>query len=231
MKKFDHIFFDLDNTLWDFDRNSAEALHELFHKYDLNSLGVPSFTIFFEKYKERNEMMWEQYRLGKIDKATLRNDRFSLTFWDLGLEANTAPKELADEYISISPQKSYLFPHAHEVLTYLKEKYTLHIITNGFEEAQHIKLKAADLTKYFSEIIISEHTGYKKPDIKIFEYAVTLANTSADRCLMVGDGLEVDIIGAIDAGWSAVFFNPGKKEHKQSLVYEIESLDELRAIL
>jgi putative hydrolase of the HAD superfamily len=225
MKKYDHIFFDLDNTLWDFDRNSAEALEELFHKYKLMELGVPSFEIFLDKYKSRNEMMWEQYRLGKIDKITLRDKRFSLTFWDIGLDSELAPAELSEDYLKISPTKNYLFPHAHEVLSVLQKKYTLHIITNGFEEAQHIKLKSADLSKYFSNIIISEHTGYKKPDIKIFQYAEQSVNTTPDKCLMIGDGLIVDILGAQSAGWDTVYFNPSGISHEEFPTYEIKSLD------
>jgi putative hydrolase of the HAD superfamily len=231
MKNYRHIFFDLDNTLWDFNRNSSEVLHELFHKYNLSELGVPSFEIFLDKYRSRNEMMWEQYRLGIIDKITLRDQRFSLTFWDLGLDSELAPRELAEEYIRISPTKNYLFPHTHEVLRYLREKYTLHIITNGFEEAQHIKLKSADLTEYFTNIIISEHTGYKKPDIRIFQYAASSANANASECVMVGDGLQVDVIGAIEAGWDAIFFNPGKTEHNENPTWEINSLEKLMEIL
>jgi putative hydrolase of the HAD superfamily len=231
MKKYFHIFFDLDNTLWDFDRNSAEVLEELFHKYKLTELGVTSFELFFNKYRLRNEMLWEQYRLGKIDKITLRDTRFSLTFWDLGLDSELAPPQLSEEYIKISPTKNYLFPHAHEVLEYLYAKYTLHIITNGFEEAQHIKLKSADLTKYFSNIIISEHTGFRKPDIRIFQYSAESANTTPDKCLMVGDGLIVDILGAQEAGWDAVYFNPLKTPHSEKPTYEISSLDSLILIL
>jgi putative hydrolase of the HAD superfamily len=231
MKNYSDIFFDLDNTLWDLDRNALETLHELFHKYRLTDLGVPSFEIFFEKYKLRNEMMWEQYRLGKIDKVTLRDDRFSLTFWDMGLDAELAPKELAAEFIRNAPRKKYLFPHAHEILGYLQEKYSLHIITNGFEEAQHIKLQSADLTKYFKNIIISEHTGFKKPDVKIFHYASESANCVAENCVMVGDSLAVDIVGAQEAGWDTVYFNPGKIPHEGNPTHEIVSLDLLRNIL
>jgi putative hydrolase of the HAD superfamily len=230
MKKYSHLFFDLDNTLWDFDRNSRETLEELFHKYNLAELGVPSFEIFIDKYKARNEMMWEQYRLGKIDKVTLRDKRFSLTFWDIGLDAELAPRELSEEYIRIGPTKNYLFPHAHEVLSHLKEKFTLHIITNGFEEAQHIKLKAADLGKYFSNIIISEHTGYRKPDVRIFHYASDSANAKAEECVMIGDGLEVDVLGANEAGWDSVYFNPAGVTHNEKPTYEIRSLDELMGI-
>ncbi len=231
MKKYTDIFFDLDNTLWDLDTNASETLLELYHKFNLIELGVPSFEVFFEKYKLRNEMMWEQYRLGKIDKITLRDTRFSLTFWDMGLDSELAPKELASEFIRIGPRKSKLFPHAHEVLTYLKEKYVLHIITNGFEEAQHIKLQSSDLTKYFKNIIISEHTGFKKPDIRIFQYSAESANASPENCLMVGDSLLVDVIGAQDAGWDAVYFNPAGTPHDLKPTYEIESLDLLKNIL
>lgn len=231
MKTYRHIFFDLDNTLWDFNRNSAEVLEELYHKYNLTDLGVPSFEIFLDKYKIRNEMMWEQYRLGKIDKVTLRDNRFSMTFWDLGLDSELAPLELSQEYIRISPTKNYLFPHAHEVLAYLGEKYKLHIITNGFEEAQHIKMKSADLTKYFSNIIISEHTGFRKPDVRIFHYSAEGAKATSDECVMIGDGLLVDIIGARDAGWDTVYFNPEKIPHTENPTYEISSLDSLIKLL
>ena len=176
-------------------------------------------------------MMWEQYRLGKIDKETLRNKRFAFTFWDMGLDADLAPPALAEDYISISPKKNYLFPHAHEVLSYLREKYTLHIITNGFQEAQYIKLDSADLSKYFEEIIISEHTGFKKPDVKIFYHSLEKANATAEECLMIGDGLEVDVIGALNAGWDADFFNPGKIKHNEKVTFEISSLDELKNFL
>lgn len=227
MSKYKHLFFDLDNTLWDFERNSTEALTELYHKYSLQKLGVSSLEVFLEKYKERNAMMWDEYRLGKIDKATLRDKRFQLTFWDMGLDAETAPNELPDEYLRISPRKTHLFPHAHETLSYLCSKYTLHIITNGFVEAQEIKLQASDLEKYFAEIIISEHTGYKKPDINIFNYSMQKAGASADECVMIGDGLDVDIAGARNAGWDTVYFNPFEIPHTDSVTFEIKSLDEL----
>ncbi len=231
MKKYKHIFFDLDHTLWDFDKNSTETLMELFNKYELTTLGVTSFEQFHAAYKQRNELMWDEYRLGKIDKATLRDKRFIFTFWDMGLDPDTAPLGLSDDYIKISPSRKHLFPHSHEVLTYLKEKYKLHIITNGFEEAQHIKLESSDLKKYFEEIIISEHTGFKKPDIRIFKHSEQLTKANQEECIMVGDGLEVDVLGALAAGWDAVFFNPYKNAHKENLKYEISSLDELTKIL
>lgn len=226
-----HIFFDLDNTLWDFKKNSREVLTELYHTFQLQALGVPTPEIFINAYEERNGMMWEQYRLGKINKPALRDHRFRLTFWDMGLDASLAPRELGAEYIRISPTKPYLIPHTHEILSYLNEKYTLHIITNGFAEAQSVKLRVSELEKYFTEIIISEHTGFKKPDKSIFEYALGKAGAVAEQSLMVGDGLEADILGAMVAGLDTVFFNPEKIPHDSVPTWEIESLSELKNIL
>ncbi|HNQ62148.1 MAG TPA: YjjG family noncanonical pyrimidine nucleotidase [Bacteroidia bacterium] len=230
-KTYRHIFFDLDNTIWDFEQNSREALIEIYHKHDLPRLGVKSVELFIDKYRERNEMMWEQYRLGTIDKTTLRDKRFALTFWDMGLDAEAAPAALADDYLSISPKKTILFPHAHEVLGYLAEKYKLHIITNGFEEAQSIKMQESKLLPYFEEVIISEHTGFRKPDNRIFEYALKKTMARAGESIMIGDGLEVDVLGALNAGMDAIYFNPEKKSHTEILTYEIKSLDELKSIL
>jgi len=229
--KYRHIFFDLDNTIWDFRRNSDETLRELYQTHQLDKLGVKSPEFFIEKYQARNELMWEQYRLGKITKEELRDQRFVYTFWDMGLEATIAPPELSGDYIRRSVTKSHLFPHAHETLSYLQSKYTLHIITNGFEEAQYIKLNSAGLEKYFVEIIISEHTGYKKPEKEIFIHSMQKAGSIESECLMVGDGLEVDVLGAMEAGWDAVYFNPLKLPHAEKPTYEIESLDELRNFL
>ncbi len=231
MKKYKHIFFDLDNTIWDFDSNWKEALSELYHKHRLEELGVTNLDHFISKYRERNEMMWDEYRLGKIDKPTLRDKRFELTFWDMGLDAETAPPELAAEYLYISPRKTNLFPHAHEVLSYLSKKYLLHIITNGFEEAQHIKMQESKLSPYFKEVIISEHTGFRKPDTKIFNYAMQKTGALDSESIMIGDSLEVDILGAKSAGWDTVFFNPGLKMHEEAVTYEIRSLEELIEIL
>ncbi len=226
-----HIFFDLDNTIWDFEKSSMATLSELFDKYELIKLGVPSFNAFVAAYKHRNELLWEQYRLGGIDKATLRNKRFAFTFWDMGLDPDSAPAGMADDYVLLGPRKTHLFPDAHETLQYLFEKYTLHIITNGFVEAQTIKMEVADLNKYFREIIISEHTGYKKPDIRIFDYSMKKANAAHEECLMIGDGLEVDVIGAQKAGWRAIYFNPQAIPHKEAPDREIKGLNELLSIL
>jgi putative hydrolase of the HAD superfamily len=232
LKKYRHIFFDLDNTLWDFDKNSSETLNELFIKYDLDKLGIKTPEHFISKYQERNAMMWEQYRLGKIDKDTLRNKRFEFTFWDMGIEAvEHIALKLSNDYVNAAPKRNHLFPDAVEVLEYLHKKYVLHIMTNGFHEAQFVKLDGTGIRKFFRNIIISEHVGYKKPDVNIFNYAVKSAETNAEACIMIGDGLEVDVLGAQNAGWDAVYFNPKKIPHTEVITHEIEKLGELMSIL
>lgn len=226
-----HLFFDLDNTLWDFETNSQETLTELYERHRLKELGVPTAGLFIETYRHRNQMMWEQYRLGKLTKESLRNDRFPLTFWDMGLDAALAPPALADDYVRESPRKNRLFPGAVETLGYLHGRYRLHIITNGFDEVQHIKLEASGIRQFFDAVIISEHTGYKKPDINIFRYAMDHTQSRAGECLMIGDGLEIDVLGAQNAGWHSVYFNPGKQAHDRHTTYEIHALPELRTFL
>ncbi|MFM7726677.1 MAG: HAD family hydrolase, partial [Flavobacteriales bacterium] len=122
-------------------------------------------------------------------------------------------------------------PHAHETLSYLKEKYVLHIITNGFLEAQTIKMEAAGLNQYFTEVVISEQTGFKKPDVRIFQHSMDKAGAIEKECLMVGDGLEVDVLGAQNAGWKAIYFNPKEVPHDSLPDVEIRSLNELQKIL
>lgn len=228
---YKHIYFDLDNTLWDFESNSKDTLIELYEKYSLQKLGIPSFEFFHEKYVERNTMMWEQYRLNKIDKETLRNKRFEFTFWDMGLDPELVPQGLSDDYVMAGPKRNKLYPQAKETLQYLSLKYKMHIITNGFEEVQHLKLQSSGIHHFFENIITSDHVGHKKPDPRIFEHALKATSARSDEVIMIGDGLEVDIAGARNAGWDTVFFNPLKLKHQQEVTYEIYSLEGLKAFL
>src|SRR5258706_195882 len=136
-KNYRHIFFDLDDTLRDFRTNSGESLRALYSKYALDkTAGISSVEEFISKYQERNVMMWEQYRLGAIDKTTLRSRRFELTFWDMGIDSSLVPPGMAEDYLAHLTSRSNLFPHTRETLEYLSAKYSLCIITNGFPDVQ-----------------------------------------------------------------------------------------------
>ncbi len=231
--KYKHIFFDLDRTLWDFDKSSRQAFQEIYEKYDLASKGVGSVNIFYDVYTLHNDKLWDDYRHGKLTKEDLRDKRFLLTLRDFGIDDQSLAEKLGNDYIRLSPLKANLFPQALNLLEYLYPKYKLHIITNGFSEVQEIKIKAADLGKYFDQIITSEEAGVKKPHIKIFEYALDLAGAKPEESLMVGDDYEVDILGAKAAGMDQALFDP-KAENitlTKSVDYYLVCLDELKAVL
>ncbi|WP_442589355.1 YjjG family noncanonical pyrimidine nucleotidase [Pedobacter sp. AW31-3R] len=222
-----HIFFDLDHTLWDFDRNAQETLTDLYEEYQLHSLGLHSCTEFIETYTENNQLLWSEYHMGRITKETLRAERFHKTFVQLGVHPEKVPAQFEDDYVRISPTKRNLFDGSEEVLAYLKERYTLHIISNGFKETTLTKMDLCNLNPYFSNVIISEDVGVNKPDKAIFEYALQKAGALKQESIMIGDSIEADIRGAQAYGIKAIFFNPLNKEKPEDVSWQITRLDEL----
>ena len=225
MKK--HIFFDLDHTIWDFDRNAEETLNELYHTHKLQELGLQSCSDFILKYTENNHQLWADYHLGKITKEFLRAERFSKTFIQLGIHPDSVPHQFEDDYVSISPTKTNLFEAAEEVLAYLQQKYSLHIISNGFKETTLTKMNLSNLNPYFENVIISEDVGVNKPNPQIFEYALDKAKATKAESIMIGDSLEADIYGALNFGMEAIFFNPLEKEKPVDVAKQITHLKEL----
>lgn len=231
MNEYKHIFFDLDQTIWDFETNSRETLIELADKYDFTSKGIHSIPTFLQEYFHINEKMWDDYRKGLVDKNRLRYGRFEDTLKKFHIDDKLLAQNIANDYISMAPFKTNMFPHTLEVLDYLKQKYTLHIITNGFEEVQYIKIKNCGIEPYFEHVITSEKAGFTKPDIRIFHYSMQTAKTNSTNSLMIGDNIDADIIGARNAGIHQVYFNPSGLAHTEDITYEIKSLKELMAFL
>jgi putative hydrolase of the HAD superfamily len=229
--QYEHIFFDLDHTLWDFETNSKEALLELFNKYKMLEKGVDSLDKFLVEYFIINEKLWDDYRKGIIGKEALRYDRFHQALQKFGIDDRDLTTNFADDYVNSAPYKTNLFPHAIETLEYLKEKYILHIVTNGFEEVQYLKMKNTNLDKYFTQVITSERSGFKKPDIRMFEFSLNEAKANKLTSIMIGDSLEADIVGARNAGLNQVYFNPHENPHEEAVTHEIKSLKELMEIL
>ena len=232
MKHYRHLFFDLDHTLWDFETNAHETLHQLYQDYNLARYGTFSFAQFSDRYSEVNHALWRLYQANKVTQKQLREVRFVRTLTKLGVAEVDIPTDISARFTDILPQKSAVFPHTHEVLQYLKDKgYVLHLITNGFEDVQHIKLASSKLTDYFTEIITSETSGCLKPDPRMFAHSLERAGATAAESLMIGDNLECDVLGAYNAGIDQVYFNPDKRRHFAQTTYEIASLDELRDFL
>jgi putative hydrolase of the HAD superfamily len=231
MKEYRHIFFDLDHTIWDFDKNAEETLHELYAIHNLADLGLPSAELFIETYTRNNHKLWAQYHVGSITKDYLREARFKTTFLELGMKPEVIPGRFEVEYVKLCPTKTNLFPDAHEVLTYLKSKYILHLISNGFKESTEIKIAGSNISHYFDQIIISETVGINKPDKAIFEHALNLANAVKDESIMIGDSIEADIRGALNFGMDAIYFNPMELPRPDDVPAQITSLKELMELL
>ena len=202
-----HIFFDLDHTLWDFDTNSTLTLQEIFEEFELGSK-IHSSNDFLITYKRINEYYWGLYRTGSIKKNELRNIRFEKTLAHFGFDDQQMSISMSDRYVQACPHKTNLMPGCREVLEYLKPKYELHIITNGFEEIQGIKLDKSGISKYFTHVVTSEKLDRRKPDPIIFNHAANLTESSGAENLMIGDHYEADVKGALSVGWHAIHYDP-----------------------
>jgi putative hydrolase of the HAD superfamily len=231
MIKYRHLFFDLDRTLWDYDTNAEEALEEIFETFDLLPL-CKSFRNFHASFIKYNDILWEDYREGRIQKDLLRVRRFELLLQEFGSSDTCLAEQLNEKFLNISPYKSRLIPGAMEALRYLKDrKYRLYILTNGFTRIQTIKIESSGLDVFFEKMFTCENTNSYKPKRAIFEYALSSVHARKGESLMIGDDLKVDIVGASDFGIDQVFFNPERTRHNEKVTYEIRELTELMGIL
>ncbi len=228
---YKHIFFDLDRTLWDFNAAAEVAFERIYDKYDLKSLGIPSAHEFHEVYHPLNERLWELYREEKITKDELNRTRFMKPLEHYGIHDIELADHLSEDYVYWSPRIVRLIPGTMELLEYLKPKYHLHLITNGFQEVQNTKLSLSGMKPYFETLTVSEEVGVKKPNPEIFRYALCKANASAEESLMIGDEMAVDIDGARAAGIDQIFFNPNGKEVEGERTFEVYNLMEIKSIL
>lgn len=230
--KYKHLFFDLDHTLWDFDSNARATLEQLHIDLDLVSKGVHDFELFHKNYLQHNEKLWARYRHGYIKQEELRLKRMWLTLLDFRIADEALAKQLNELFLQLLPARTILFPDTKEVLQYLKTKgYGLHLITNGFEETQHSKLKYSGLAPFFQHVITSESSNSLKPQREIFDYALRKAGAQASDSIMIGDSLEVDIAGAMNAGMDQVHVNYNDaRDPGIQPTYSVKTLKELEAI-
>lgn len=231
LTKYKHIFFDLDHTLWDYEKNSTEVLNDLILKHQLIELGIPSADAFFKTFEEVNTGLWSDFNKNKISRSAIREQRFLKILANYKIDDLDLCNRLSDEYLMQCPTKPHVFPFTFEVLDYLKEKYQLHILTNGFDDVQYIKLEKSNLTPYFKTVVTSDSAGYKKPMASIFKFAIDKAEARKEESVMIGDNLQTDIMGARNFGMDHIYFNPGKLTHNASVTHEINCLSDLQEIL
>jgi YjjG family noncanonical pyrimidine nucleotidase len=231
LKKYKHIFFDLDDTVWDYRSNASETVRELYGRHEMAAYNTFSEDDFCETFLIVNKELWDEFDRGRVNKSIIREKRFQLVMERLGQPDPALGIRLSEEFISICPTKGNLPPRAFEVLDYLSDTYVMHIITNGFEEVQHIKLRSGGLTGYFDQVIISDTIGKRKPDPGIFDHALQAAGAKRHESIMIGDNLNTDIKGARDSSIDQVFYNPLRLEHDRDVTYEVYEFSQLQDIL
>ena len=229
--KYKHLFFDLDHTLWDFEANSRQTLLELYDQLQLKERGVNDFDRFFQYYTLHNDKLWERYRNGFIKVDELRWKRMWLTLLDFKIGDEPLARRMDVLFLDALPSRTILFPHTVEILRYLTDKgYHLHLITNGFEKVQLSKLENSGIDSYFKAVITSEVSNSLKPHKEIFDYAFQKTGADPAESIMLGDSIEADIQGAINAGIDQVYVNHLKREPPIRPTYTVYSLKELENI-
>ena len=220
------IFFDLDHTLWDFEKNSGLAFNEIFIE-----LNFPfSLDVFLKLYNPINHAQWKLYRENKITQEDLRFNRLNKTFEKLNYSASIGLiDKISEQYITYLSTFPHLFEGAIELLEVLKNRFRLHIITNGFDKVQQFKIENSGIESFFEFVFTAEKVGFKKPHPEIFIQSLKTVNTTAEASIMIGDSFEADILGALNQGMQAIHFNSHNEEvhAKCPIVY---SLAELKAL-
>jgi len=230
--KYTTIFWDLDRTIWDFNKNSHETLKELFEVHQLEARGIKSFEKFYRRYLKVNNYLWYLYNHNKINKVDLRSVRFRDTLKAFDIEDEELALTLSDEYITQCPKKGVLVDGALEIIQGCQTKgYKQVILTNGFEETQKVKMKHADLNQYFDMMISSELVDCQKPYAPIFDYALEHMNVKAEEVVMIGDSWESDIVGAKNMDIDQIYYNPGKENMSFEPTHNIQHLSALKEIL
>ncbi len=218
-----HVFFDLDHTLWDFDKNSSLAFEMIFDKFKINK----DIQAFLEIYQPINMKYWKLYREEKVSKKELRRGRFIDAFTTLNIEFSLEIiDQMSEDYISFLPLNNYLIDGAKDLLEYLQPKYEMHIITNGFREVQQNKLSNSRIKQYFKTVTNSEEVGVKKPNPIIFEHAIKISGAEIGNSIMIGDNYEADIMGAEALGLRTICFN----YHKEKIPSQNIQVSELKNI-
>lgn len=230
MKDCTHIFFDLDDTLWDFRSNAREAFRRLMQEFGDRIPAVIHPEEFLAVYIPVAEALWTVYGKGELDQAALRKLRMEQSFAAFGVPAAPWMQEFSDAYVAVCPGLGHLFPGTTEVLEQLQRRYTLGILTNGFPEVQAIKLTTSGLRPFFSHIVTTDLAMSRKPDQIIFDFAIQVAQSDPSRTIMVGDHYEIDIVTPDLLGWKTILVSNSNPSPEKSHLH-VKSLQEILSVL
>lgn len=227
--KLRHLFFDLDNTLWDHRKNSVLCIQQLFQYNKVEQTYGLDFKDFYKVYETINEQLWADLRDAKIDKIDLRKHRFLDSFAHFGIHDEDLSFYFEEHFLDKIVNFNELLPNCIQVLAYLKSKsYQIHILSNGFKEVTHHKIKASGISQYISTITSADELNIRKPNPRIFEFCLNKANAHIKESLFIGDDWIADVEGALGIGMEVIFFNVLQQETHQDKVKEIRDLQELK---
>ncbi len=215
------LFFDLDDTLWDFNKNSNESLHHVYEVFPLINQTFESFDVFSDNYHLHNSSLWKDFAAGRISSGSLKSERWRRTLFpksDPGLTPKVC-HVIDQEYLRFLSSQTALVEGATEMLNVLSKSFLLAVLSNGFIDTQYRKLKYSGLWKYITRTIVSDEAGFQKPDTRLYDYAIQETGATGIP-IMIGDNPHTDIIGALKAGWKAIWFNP----KNESFPYSVKDL-------
>ena len=231
-KRYKHIFFDLDHTLWDFETNSNHTLKELVSKYEIDKVNGFIFEECIQRFHEANHMLWDLFVKDEINSEELRHRRFDHSFELYEFDKDAIRSCFNEEYLALCPCKGHLMPQAKEILTDLYGSYyNLYILTNGFEHVQLTKMITSQIFHYFEDVFTVKDVGFKKPDPQYFKEVLGRVHASPSECIMIGDSLEVDVLAAMQVGIDGVWYNPKKVASTFKPTFEIAALLDLKNII
>ncbi|SFK30255.1 putative hydrolase of the HAD superfamily [Porphyromonadaceae bacterium KH3CP3RA] len=231
LMQYKNLFIDLDDTLWDIHRNGKECLEEIYRDYGYEEF-YPTFEAYYRVYLPGNYHLWGLYGQGEITKEMLTVERFLAPVRAFGIDDPEYAKKLSDDFLERTTRKTKLIDGALDLLDYLKPKYRMHILSNGFREVQFKKIKNSGLKPYFDKIILSEDAAINKPHPDIFTYALKNTNSRRDQTVMIGDSWDADIVGAHQSRIAQIWFNPkGIASDGFEPTYTVKRLAEIKDIL
>lgn len=222
--QFRTILFDADETLFDFIKSEQEAFYRSFLEV---GIAINSDQLLI--YREINEQLWLDYAQGRVSLESLRVERFARFLKILGVDID--PVVFSKRYIHFLGEGAYLLPGSEDVCRQLVERgYRIAIITNGIKEVQRSRIERSGLKSLLAGLFISEEIGFQKPDKRFFEHTLAaLQIEDRSECLIVGDSLQADILGGINANMATCWFNPMHKSNDTAIepTYQIDRIEQI----
>ena len=231
MQQYKNLFIDLDDTIYDFSAASKESFMETYDLLHYERF-FESFEHFYSIYEPYNLELWRIYGEGKITKEELNKRRYSHPLEVVGVYDQELADTFCREALSRIPTKNKLIDGATELLEYLRPKYNLYILSNGFKELQSHKMRTSGIDKYFDALILSEDIGVNKPNRELYEYALQKTESKLEESIMIGDMFDTDIVGAANIGMEQIYFNPKRKKNSSfTPTYTVTDLLQIKEIL